>query len=155
MLGEQGFEVSQKLVGVLLRDLDYSLQANRKTTEGNQHPDRNAQFEHINAQAEAARGQPVISVDTKKKELVGDFKNGGREWQPKGKPVPVRVHDFVDKVLGKAIPYGIYDIGRNDAWVNVGVDRRHGRVRRRLHRALVDDDGQQGLRKRERVADHR
>jgi len=123
-LKAMGHQVSARSVGYLLRDLDYSLQANKKTTEGNQHPDRNAQFEHINAQAEAFqhRGQPVISVDTKKKELVGDFKNGGQEWEQKGKPTPVRVHDFVDKNLGKAIPYGIYDIGRNDAWVNVGVD---------------------------------
>jgi len=119
-----GHQVSPRKVGYLLHDLGYSLQANKKTIEGNQHPDRNAQFEHINAQAEAfqERGQPVISVDTKKKELVGDFKNGGREWQPKGKPVPTRVHDFIDEKLGKAIPYGVYDIARNDAWVNVGVD---------------------------------
>jgi hypothetical protein len=119
-----GHQVSPRTVASLLGDLDYSLQANKKTTEGKQHPDRNAQFEHINAQAEAfqERGQPVISVDTKKKELVGDFKNGGQEWQPKGEPVPVRVHDFLDKKLGKAIPYGVYDIGRNNGWVNVGVD---------------------------------
>jgi len=123
-LRAMGHQVSPRTVASLLGDLDYSLQANKKTTEGNQHPDRNAQFEHINAKAEAfqERGQPVISVDTKKKELVGDFKNGGQEWQPKGEPVPVRVHDFVDKKLGKAIPYGVYDIGRNDGWVNVGVD---------------------------------
>lgn len=123
-LRAMGHQVSPRTVSSLLHDLEYSLQANKKTTEGTQHPDRNAQFEHINAQAEAFqdRGQPVISVDTKKKELVGDFKNGGREWQRKGEPVPVRVHDFVDEKLGKAIPYGIYDIGRNDAWVNVGVD---------------------------------
>jgi transposase len=116
-LKAMGHSVSPRTVSSLLHDLDYSLQANRKTTEGNQHADRNAQFEHINAQAEAfqERGQPVIAVDTKKKELVGDFKNGGRDWQPKGQPVPVRVHDFVDKMLGKAIPYGVYDIGRNDA----------------------------------------
>lgn len=119
-----GHRVSARKVGYLLHDLGYSLQANKKTLEGQQHPDRNAQFEHINAQAQdfLERGQPVISVDTKKKELVGDFKNGGLEWQPKGEPVPARVHDFVDKTLGKAIPYGVYDIGRNDAWVNVGVD---------------------------------
>ena len=119
-----GHRVSARKVGYLLHDLGYSLQANKKTLEGQQHPDRNAQFEHINAQAQnfLERGQPVISVDTKKKELVGDFKNGGLEWQPKGEPVPARVHDFVDKTLGKAIPYGIYDIGRKDAWVNVGVD---------------------------------
>ena len=123
-LQAMGHQVSPRTVGSLLGDLEYSLQANKKTTEGKQHPDRNAQFEHINAQAKAfhERSQPVISVDTKKKELVGDFKNGGQEWQPKGKPVPVRVHDFVDKKLGKAIPYGVYDIGRNDGWVNVGVD---------------------------------
>jgi hypothetical protein len=123
-LGAMGHQVSARKVGYLLHDLGYSLQANKKTLEGQQHPDRNAQFEHINAQAQAfqERDQPVISVDTKKKELVGDFKNGGLEWQPKGEPVPVRVHDFVDKTLGKAIPYGIYDVGRNDAWVNVGVD---------------------------------
>ena len=119
-----GHRVSARKVGYLLHDLGYSLQANKKTLEGQQHPDRNAQFEHINAQAQnfLERGQPVISVDTKKKELVGDFKDGGLEWQPKGEPVPARVHDFVDKTLGKAIPYGIYDIGRKDAWVNVGVD---------------------------------
>jgi hypothetical protein len=123
-LGAMGHRVSARKVGYLLHDLGYSLQANKKTLEGKQHPDRNAQFEHINAQAKAfqERGQPVISVDTKKKELVGEFKNGGLEWQPKGDPVPARVHDFVDKTLGKAIPYGIYDVGRNDAWVNVGVD---------------------------------
>jgi hypothetical protein len=119
-----GHQVSPRTVGYLLHDLGYSLQANKKTIEGNQHPDRNAQFEHINAQAETfqANGHPVISVDAKKKELVGDFKNGGRDWQPKGEPLPARVHDFMDKELGKAIPYGVYDIGRNDAWVNVGVD---------------------------------
>jgi hypothetical protein len=123
-LKAMGHPISPKTVGNLLHELDYSLQANKKTTEGKQHPDRNAQFEHINAQAEAfqERGQPVISVDAKKKELVGDFKNGGRDWQPKGEPLPVRVHDFEDKKLGKVIPYGVYDIGRNDAWVNVGVD---------------------------------
>jgi hypothetical protein len=117
-------QISPRSVGYLLHHLEYRLQANKKTMEGNQHPDRNAQFEHINAQAKAfqQRSQPVISVDTKKKELVGDFKNGGQEWQPKGEPEPVRVHDFVDRKLGKAIPYGVYDIGRNDAWVNVGID---------------------------------
>jgi hypothetical protein len=119
-----GHQVSPRKVSYMLHDLGYSLQANKKTIEGNQHPDRNAQFEHINAQAEEfqERGMPVISVDTKKKELVGEFKNGGRDWQPKGAPISARVHDFVDEKLGKAIPYGVYDIGRNDAWVNVGVD---------------------------------
>jgi hypothetical protein len=108
----------------LLRADGYSLQSNRKTKEGGDHPDRNAQFEHINATVAKfqRRSQPVISVDTKKKELVGDFKNGGCEWQPKGEPEKVRVHDFLDKDLGKAIPYGVYDIGENQGWVSVGID---------------------------------
>lgn len=124
VLGQQGFEASQKLVGVLLRQLDYSCQANRKTREGTQHPDRNAQFEYINAKVKAAlaAGQPAISVDTKKKELVGDFKNGGRELRRKGEPEPVRVHDFEIKGLGKVAPYGVYDIAANQGWVNVGID---------------------------------
>lgn len=123
-LSEQGHLVSSNKVGELLRDLGYSLQSTRKTTEGASHPDRNAQFEFINDRVDSyhARGAPVISVDTKKKELVGDFKNAGREWQPKGEPVPVRVHDFIDRDLGKAIPYGIYDIAQNLGWVSVGVD---------------------------------
>ena len=108
----------------LLQDLGYSLQANRKTREGASHPDRNAQFEHINAQVQAfqSEGQPVISVDTKKKELVGDFKNGGREVRPQGEPEAVRVHDFPDQELGKAIPYGVYDVTHNQGWVSVGID---------------------------------
>jgi Rhodopirellula transposase DDE domain len=116
--------VGPRTVAGLLKHLGYSLQAPKKTTEGRQHPDRNAQFERINANAKVFQqlGQPVISVDTKKKELVGDFKNGGREWQPKGEPVPVRVHDFIDEKLGKAAPYGIYDIQRNEGWVSVGTD---------------------------------
>jgi hypothetical protein len=111
-------------VAELLHGLDYSLQANRKTREGSSHPDRNAQFEHINRRIQIfqERGQPVVSVDTKKKELVGDFKNGGQEWQPKGAPEPVRVHDFIDKKLGKAIPYGVYDVAGNRGWVSVGTD---------------------------------
>ena len=123
-LREQGHEVHYTSVAKLLRPLGYRLQANRKTREGSQHPDRDAQFQHINAMAKAAlaAGEPVISVDTKKKELVGDFKNGGREWHPKGQPVPVRVHDFKDKELGKAIPYGIYDLAEDSGWVNVGID---------------------------------
>jgi hypothetical protein len=109
---------------MLLKQQGYSLQANRKTREGASHPDRNAQFEYINRQVMAfqRRQQPVISVDTKKKELVGDFKNGGREWRPHGQPEEVRVHDFQDKTLGKAIPYGVYDILNNQGWVNVGID---------------------------------
>ena len=123
-LRQQGFKVSQKLVGLLLREQKYSCQANRKTREGTNHPDRNAQFEHINATVKAtiAEGEPAISVDTKKKELVGDFKNGGRELRPKGDPEPVRVHDFKIKALGKVAPYGVYDIAANEGWVNVGVD---------------------------------
>lgn len=123
-LAERGFTASQKLVGKLLRQLGFSLQANRKTREGARHPDRDAQFEHINhkiAQFQAS-GQPAISVDTKKKELVGDFKNSGRELRPKGDPEPVRVHDFELPELGKVAPYGVYDITANSGWVNVGVD---------------------------------
>jgi Rhodopirellula transposase DDE domain len=120
----QGLRVSPQKVGQLLYASGYSLQATHKTTEGTSHPDRNAQFEFINERVEEhhARGAPVISVDTKKKELVGDFKNAGREWQPAGQPVPVRVHDFIDKDLGKAIPYGVYDLASNAAWVSVGID---------------------------------
>jgi hypothetical protein len=123
-LRAQGHAISGRKVGDLLRELGYSLQANRKTREGASHPDRDAQFEHINAQALAfqRRGQPVISVDTKKKELVGEFKNGGQEWQPTGRPVPVRVHDFPSQALGKAIPYGVYDVGADQGWVSVGTD---------------------------------
>ena len=119
-----GHRVSHETVARLLRGLGYSLQANAKVREGRQHPDRDAQFQHINDTVKTAidQGQPVISVDTKKKELVGDFKNGGRELRPKGSPVPVRVHDFKDKELGKAIPYGIYDLAEDTGWVNVGID---------------------------------
>ncbi|WP_174502007.1 ISAzo13 family transposase [Acidiphilium sp. C61] len=119
-----GFGAGQKLVGRLLGRLGFSLQANRKTREGTQHPDRNAQFEHINATVAdfQAAGEPAISVDTKKKELVGDFKNGGRELRPKGRPEAVRVHDFVIPALGKAVPYGVYDIAANAGWVSVGMN---------------------------------
>jgi hypothetical protein len=119
-----GYKARRQKVGELLRGLGYSLQAVHKTLEGESHPDRNAQFEHINAEVKAfqERGQPVISVDTKKKELVGEFKNGGREWQPKGAPVLALSHDFPDTAEGKAIPYGVYDVGTNSAWVSVGVD---------------------------------
>jgi len=123
-LARRGFTASQKLVGRLLRRLGFSLQANRKTREGTSHPDRDAQFEYINARINAfqAAGQPAISVDMKKKELVGDFKNGGRELRPKGDPEPVRVHDFVIPELGKVAPYGVYDIAANTGWINLGVD---------------------------------
>jgi hypothetical protein len=120
----QNHPVSAVTVAALLRQAGYSLQANRQTREGQGHPDRNAQFEYINASVQRflRRGQPAISVDTKKKELVGDFKNAGREWQPEGTPEEVRVHDFLIKNLGKAIPYGVYDRLNNQGWVSVGID---------------------------------
>jgi transposase len=123
-LREHGHQLSHELVSQLLHELGYSLQANRKTREGGEHPDRDAQFEHLNAQAQAflAAGEPVVSVDAKKKELVGDFKNNGREWHPKGEPEQVRVYDFPIPGLGRATPYGVYDLGRNAGWVNVGID---------------------------------
>ncbi len=123
-LGRLGHPVSPRTVGRLLNADGYSLQSNRKTKEGISHPDRNAQFELISATVKQfqQQGQPVISVDTKKKELVGLFKNGGREWQPVGEPEQVQVHDFLDKDLGKAIPYGVYDLSQNEGWVSVGID---------------------------------
>jgi hypothetical protein len=123
-LNRGGARVSQRSVCDLLAELDYSLQATRKTREGAQHPDRDAQFAHIAKRVAQflAAGQPVISVDTKKKELIGDFANGGREWHPKGQPEPVRVHDFADDRLGKVVPYGVYDLGANAGWVSVGID---------------------------------
>ena len=123
-LTQQGHAVSAWTVRRLLHEADYSLQAPAKTLEGAGHPDRDAQFRYLNEQIKAflARGLPVVSVDTKKKELIGAFKNGGREWQPAGQPERVKVHDFPDPALGKAIPYGIYDVGRNAGWVTVGQD---------------------------------
>jgi transposase len=165
-LTTQGHPVSDSTVRRLLHVAGYSLQSNRKTREGDSHPDRNEQFEYINAIVLAfqKRGQPAISVDTKKKELVGDFKNGGREWQPKGKPEEVRVHDFIDKKLGKAIPYGVFDVTKNQGWVSVGIDhdtarfaaeairrwwRRMGRPRYRTAQELLitaDGGGSNGSR---------
>jgi hypothetical protein len=124
-LSREGYSLSSTTVSKLLQEeLGYSLQALQKTREGSSHPDRDAQFHYINRQCQAfqRRGQPVISVDSKKKERVGDFKNGGREWQRKGEPEGVRTHDFEDKQLGKATPHGVYDIGRNQGWVSVGID---------------------------------
>ena len=123
-LNAKGHKVSHVVVGKLLKNQDFSLQANVKVLEGNQSPDRNAQFEHINAAVTAAlqANEPVISVDTKKKELVGTYKNAGQEWLPSGEPVKVKVHDFIDKELGRANPYGVYDIGADAAWVSVGTD---------------------------------
>lgn len=123
-LTAQGHPVSHTRVADLLCARGYSLQANAKTREGARHPDRNAQFEYLNERVkeQLAAGEPAISVDTKKKELIGDFKNAGREWHPQGKPEQVRVHDFIDKRKGKAVPYGVYDLGRNAGWVSVGID---------------------------------
>jgi transposase len=117
-------EVCPNVVSKLLRALGYSLQGNRKTREGSNHPDRDAQFQYLDARMKEhiAEGSPVICVDTKKKELVGDFKNGGREWRPKKSPEHVRVHDFIDPELGRAVPYGVYDIADNTGWVSVGID---------------------------------
>jgi hypothetical protein len=123
-LSREAHPVSYGTVANLLDQAGYSLQANRKTREGSSHPDRNAQFEYLNAEVAKffKRAQPAISVDTKKKELVGDFKNGGRDWRPHGQPEEVRVHDFQNPTLGKAIPYGVYDILNNQGWVSVGID---------------------------------
>jgi len=123
-LSNQGWKVSASTVGRMLNELGYSLQSVRKSREGASHPDRNEQFENINATAEKfiKRGQPVISVDTKKKELIGNFKNAGKEWSPKGEPEKALVHDFPHDAIGKAIPYGVYDMARNEAYVNVGRD---------------------------------
>ena len=123
-LRDMGHKIGRTLVGELLHKLDYSLQSNRKTREGSVHPDRDAQFHYINDRVKAALavGEPAISVDTKKKELVGNFKNAGREWRPQGSPEEVRVHDFVIPELGRAVPYGVYDIAGNAGWVSVGVD---------------------------------
>ena len=127
-LAEQGFKASQWVVANLLRQMKYSCQANRKTREGSNHPDRDAQFQHINTTVKAAiaAGEPAISVDTKKKELVGDFKNSGRELRRQGDPEKVRVHDFKIPELGKVAPYGVYDIAANHGWVSVGIDADTG-----------------------------
>ena len=123
-LGQKGYAISNVTVADLLHRLDYSLQANAKTLEGASHPDRDAQFQYINSRVREflRRQQPVISVDTKKKELVGNFKNGGKEWQPKGEPEKVEIHDFASPEFPKVIPYGVYDIGKNMGWINVGTD---------------------------------
>jgi hypothetical protein len=123
-LQAQGHAVSDHLVGELLHEMAYSLQASRKTREGTSHPDRDAQFASLNEQVQAqqARGEPSVSVDTKKKERVDDFKNAGWEWRPQGEPEGVRRHDIVIPEQGKAIPYGVYDLSRNEGWVSVGID---------------------------------
>jgi len=123
-LHDLGYRVSPQTVGTMLRNLGYSLQGTSKTLEGQQHPDRNAQFEHIHARVRVfqTKGVPVLSVDTKKKELVGSFSNAGKEWQPQRAPEKVQVHDFPGDAVGKVIPYGVYDVGDNSAWVSVGTD---------------------------------
>lgn len=123
-LTAQGHQTSHRMVAELLRDLGYSPQANQKTLEGSDHPDRNAQFEYLNGavQQQLWAGEPTISVDTKKRELIGPFKNGGRELRPKGEPEQVLTHDFIIRELGRVSPYGVYDLSQNDAWVSVGVD---------------------------------
>jgi transposase len=127
-LKKQGHQTSMKMVSRLLKELGYSLQANRKRLEGAQHPDRNAQFEHINEtlRRQIEANEPAISVDTKKRELVGPFKNGGRELSAKGDPIDVNVHDFIDDTLGRATPYGVYDLEKNEAWVSVGTSHDTG-----------------------------
>ena len=122
-LAAMGHSISPNSVRKLLAEIGFSRQVNRKAIEGASHPDRNAQFEYINAELLAAQaaGQPVISVDTKKKELVGNYRNGGSDWQPKGDPKRVKVHDFEDKELGKVAPYGVYDIAADAGWVSVGI----------------------------------
>ena len=122
-LKQQGFHVSHELIRQILKEQDYSLQANRKTKEGGEHPDRDAQFEFINNQTKSfiSKNQPVISIDCKKKELIGEYKNNGKEWQPIKNPLEVKVYDFIDKTNGKASPYGIYDITHNKGWVSIGI----------------------------------
>ena len=123
-LAAQGHKVGRTVIGELLHQQKFSLQANRKTREGDSHPDRDAQFVHLNESVRTAlaAGEPVISVDTKKKELVGDFKNAGKAWRPQGQPEEVRVHDFLIKELGRAVPYGVYDLATNAGWVSVGMN---------------------------------
>ena len=165
-----GYVVSRTTVAKLLKEAGFSLQANRNTIEGTHPPDRNAQFEHINRRVKAQRraGQPALSVDTKKKENIGIYKNPGRTWRPKGQPLQVQTHDFPDKQHEKAVPYGVYDIGKNEAWVTVGISHdtaqfavasirewwhRRGRrryPRRRVQRLLItaDSGGSNGPRNR-------
>ena len=155
-LKRQGHQVSHRMVAELLHDMGYSLQANRKTLAGTEHPDRNAQFEHLDraVQLQLSLGEPVISVDTKKKELVGAFKNGGRELRPKGAPEQVLVHDFLIPDLGRGSPYGVYDIAQNEAWGQCGDGPRYGCFCRREHPALVARHGAGALPERHSAADN-
>jgi Rhodopirellula transposase DDE domain len=152
-----GHRIGARSVAPLLATLGFSLQANRKVREGSQHSDRDAQFRYINeiTGRQLAVGEPVISIDTKKKELVGDFKNGGREWWRKGQPAPVRVHDFKDKQLGKAIPHGVYDLGADHGWITVGIDHDTSQFRRELDPPLVAHARIGALSGRDHADDHR
>jgi hypothetical protein len=156
-LTQQRHPVSPRTVATLLKGAGYSLQANQKTREGTSHPDRDAQFWYLAGLITKCHqhGQPVISVDTKKKELVGDFKNGGREWRPNGQPIPVRVHDFLDRELGKAIPYGVYDLANNEGWVSVGIDHDTAEFAVNGDSAVVDPHGPPSLSARLHALDHR
>jgi hypothetical protein len=144
-LRDRGHEVHFTTVAALLRSLGYSLQSNRKTLEGAQHPDRDLQFRLINERVAAAiaAGEPAISIDTKKKELVGEFKNAGREWRPKGEPVKVSTHDFPSQAIGKAIPYGVYDIASNEGFVNVGISAETAQLAVASIRAWWEDLGRE------------
>ena len=152
-LGKRGHQVSHMTVGKLLKGLKFTLQANCKTREGESHPDRDAQFHHLNetVQCALAEQQPVISVDTKKKELVGDFKNGGREWRPTGDPEEVRVHDFLIKELGRAVPYGIYDLAANKGWVSVGISADTAAFAVQTIRCWWQDEGRERYPKASRL----
>ena len=156
-LTRQGHRAGADTVADLLREEGFSLQGNAKTIEGNQVPDRDAQFRYLNEQVRDHRdaGEPVISVDTKKKELVGNYHNGGREWRPAGEPVHVKDHDFPDLELGKAIPYGIYDLAADTGWVNVGTDHDTAAFAVESIRRWWNDAGQRRLPGRPAAADHR
>ena len=151
-----GHSVSERTVNRLLHELGYSLQANRKTLEGKQHADRDEQFKNINRRVRAFQRlrQPVVSVDTKKKELIGQFRNGGREWRPQGDPERVKVHDFIDRELGKAIPYGVYDVTRDSGWVSVGEDHDTPAFAVGDAAEVVAPDGQGGVSGGQAAADH-
>jgi hypothetical protein len=156
VLTRQGHPVGRQKVSELLGELGYCLHANRKTREGSDHEDRDAQCEYINRRVMAYQqcGQPVISVDTKKKELVGDFKNGGREWQPRGRPEAVRTHDFIDRELGKVNPYGVYDPTLNAGWVSVGTDHDTAEFAVESIRRWWLNNGVSGVSRRPAVADY-
>jgi len=156
-LCKKGHRVSQPTVCRLLDEMGYSMQSNLKTRDGIDHPDRDAQFEFINTTVKSfmKRGLPVISVDTKKKELVGDFKNAGKEWEKRGNPVEVHMHDFADPELGKAIPYGVYDINRNEGWVSVGVTHDTAEFCCGNDKALVVSHGASSISRSKQITDNR